>query len=92
MLAVEMTARYERMRRKRGTIRASTTKLITRIEEQVRKDEPNSDRLREMLTLLSNKEESLLDLDKSIEDETPTDDLEAEIENTQDYQDRFITW
>ncbi len=31
-------------------------------------------------------------MDRGIEDETPTDELEAEIASTQDYQDRITTW
>lgn len=56
-------------------------------EEQV-----DCEKLREMLSVLSTKEEQLVDLDRGIEDETPTDELEAEIASTQDYQDRIITW
>ncbi len=36
-LAAEMAERFERMKRKRGTICASTMKLLTCIEEEVRK-------------------------------------------------------
>ena len=86
-----MAERFERMKRKRGTIRTSTTKLLTRIEEEVSKNVPDCDELREMMSVLSTKEESLMDLDKSIEDETSTDELETEIANTQDYQDRILT-
>lgn len=87
-----MAERFERMRKKRGTIRTSTTKLLTRIEEEVSKDVPNCEKLREMLSVLSTKEESLTDLDKGIEDETSIDDLEAEIASTQEYQDRILIW
>lgn len=44
-----------------------------------------------MLSVLVIKEGTLADLDNGIEDETPTDELEAEIATTQDYQDRIIT-
>lgn len=44
------------------------------------KDEPDCDKLREMLSVLLTKEE------------TPMDKLEAEIANTQEYQDRVLTW
>ncbi|KAJ7999845.1 hypothetical protein DPEC_G00198630 [Dallia pectoralis] len=87
-----MTERLEWMKKKRRTICASTTKPLTRIEEEVSKDVPDCDKLREMLSILSTKEESLTDIDKGIEDETPTDELEAEIANTQDYQDHILTW
>ena len=90
-MAAEMAERFERMKRKRGTIRTSTTKLLTRIEEEVSKYLPDCDKLREIMSVLSTKEESLMDLDKSIEDGTSTDELETEIANTQDYQDRILT-
>lgn len=61
------------------------------MEEEVRKDGPDCDKLREMLSVLVIKEGTLADLDNGIEDETPTDELEAEIATTQDYQDRIIT-
>ncbi|KAK0140453.1 hypothetical protein N1851_022575 [Merluccius polli] len=82
----------ERMKRKRRTIRSSTTKLLTRMEEEVSEEQPDCEKLREMLSVLSTKEEQLVDLDRGIEYETPTDELEAEIASTQDYQDRIITW
>lgn len=72
---------FERMKRNR-TINSSTTRLITRIEE-VSKDVTDCDRLCEMLSVLSTKEENLMD--KGIEDETLTDELEAELAQTHDY-------
>lgn len=55
------------------------TKLLTRIEEDVSNDEHNCDKLCEMLSVLSTKEESLMDLDKGIKDETLMEGLEEEI-------------
>lgn len=83
---------FKQMRQKQGTICTLTTKLLTRIEKEVSKDEPDSDKLCEILSVLSTKDESLMDLDKSIEDETPMDELEVEITNTQEYQDCILTW
>ena len=87
-----MAERTEWIKKKRRTIRASTTKLLSRIEEEVSKELPDCDKLREMLSILSAKEDSLTDLDKGIEDETPTDELEAEIASTQDYQEHILLW
>lgn len=87
-----MTECHERMRRKRGTIRTSTTKLLTRLEEEINKDNADCEQLRELLSLLSTREESLSELDKHIEDETPTDELEDEVESTQEYKDRIVLW
>ena len=92
MLTTEMAERGERMKRKRGTIRTGTSKLLTRLEEEVSKDPPDCEKLREMLSLLSTKEEVLMDLDKGIEDVTPLDELDMEIAAAQEYQERILTW
>lgn len=44
------------------------------------KDEPDCDKLSEMMAVLSTREESFIDLDKGIEDKTEMDDLETELE------------
>ncbi len=62
------------------------------MEEELSEERPDCEKLHEMLSLLSTKEEQLVDLDRGIEDEMPTDELEAEIASTQDYQDRITTW
>uniref|UniRef100_A0AAV2LXI6 Uncharacterized protein n=1 Tax=Knipowitschia caucasica TaxID=637954 RepID=A0AAV2LXI6_KNICA len=87
-----MTEGLERLKRKRATIRAATTRLLTRLEDEVGKERPDTDKLREFLAVLSLKEDSLLDLDKGIEDVTPTDDLDTEISSTLDYMGRVLTW
>lgn len=74
-----MTERYERMRWKRRTIHALTTKLLTHLEEEVSNDPPDCEKLCEMLSVLSTKEETLMDLDKGIKNETPLEELEAEV-------------
>ena len=81
----------ERLRKKRGVIRSSTTKLMSRLEGETSNEAPDCEALREMLSLLSVKEETLTDLDKGIEEETSDKELEAEVEGAQDYQDRIIT-
>lgn len=53
-----MVEHWERMKKKQKTIRASTVKLMTRIEAEVSKDIRDYENLREMLLLLSAKEES----------------------------------
>ncbi len=53
---------------------------------------PDCEKLYEMISVLSTKEESLMDVDKGTEDETPTDELEADSASTQEYQDRILTW
>ena len=81
-LTAEMAEPYERMKRKRKTICTSTMKLLTRMEEEVRRDGPDCDKLREMLSVLVIKEGTLIDLDNGVEDEMPMDELEAEIATT----------
>nr|XP_023692250.1 uncharacterized protein LOC111856490 [Paramormyrops kingsleyae] len=73
----EIDEALERIRRKCGVIRAAITRLLTRIEEEVSKDQPDCDKLQEALSVLSVKEESLIDLDKGIEDETRRRRLKA---------------
>ncbi|KAL0150932.1 hypothetical protein M9458_053851 [Cirrhinus mrigala] len=87
-----MAAQLERMKKKRKTIRSSATKLLTNLEEEIKNEEPDCDKLRELLSMLSVKEESLVDLDRGIENETSTDDLEGEIASALEYQDRIIMW
>ncbi|XP_054865193.1 uncharacterized protein LOC111581998 [Amphiprion ocellaris] len=62
-----MTEGLERLKRKWGIIHATTTKLLTRLEEEVGKERPDTNKILEFLTILSSKEESLLDLDNGIE-------------------------
>lgn len=57
----------------------STTRLLQDIETEVDKEDLVIDRLSEILTLLSAKEETLLELDIRIEEETDADDLEKSL-------------
>lgn len=82
----------ERARRKRRTIRSSTTRLINQIDNELRKEAQQRDlnRVREMLAVLSAKEDSLRELDKIVEEHTSLEDVEAEIELAEEYRDRVI--
>ncbi|XP_026063123.1 uncharacterized protein LOC113046525 [Carassius auratus] len=86
-----MAERLERLIRKRRAVRASTTRLLQDIETEVDKEDPVIERLRELLALLSEKGETLLELDVGIEEGTDTDDLENEIADVEDYKERVIT-
>lgn len=77
-----MSEHTEQMKRKQRTIRTWTAELLTRMEDEGRKGFPDCDQLCQLLSVLSTKEESLVDLDKGIEDETPAEELEAEIPNS----------
>lgn len=50
------------------------------------------DKLCELLSLLTTKEEQIMKLDGGIEEKSPTEELEAEIESVQEYQGRIIRW
>ncbi|KAF3707887.1 hypothetical protein EXN66_Car001060 [Channa argus] len=71
LMLIAMSKRLEWMKRKRRMIHASTTKLLTLIEEEVRKDSPDYAKY-EMFSVLS-KEYNFTDLDKGIEVEAPMD-------------------
>ena len=81
----------ERLIRKRGAMRGATTKLLQSFNTELNEDNVDVGRLRELLANLSVKEETLLDLDRGIEQGIATDDLEAEITNTEEYKERVIT-
>lgn len=74
------------MRRKRGTIRDSTTKFLTCIEEEI-----NNVDCEKLWELLRSRQESLSEL-KGREEETQTDQLEDEAESMQEYQNRIVLW
>ena len=57
----------ERMRRKRGTIRGATTRILNQIDVEISQSNPDTDHLSTLLELLSAKEDSLFELDRGIE-------------------------
>ncbi|RXN06487.1 hypothetical protein ROHU_001824 [Labeo rohita] len=61
------------------------------METEVNKEDPVIDLLRELSALLSEKEETLLELDVRIEEGMDTDDLENEIADVEEYKGRVIT-
>ena len=81
----------ERLIRKRGAMRGATTKLLQSFNTELNEDNVDVGRLRELLANLSVKEETLLDLDRVIEQGIATADLVAEITNTEEYKERVIT-
>lgn len=88
----ERKMEIERVRRKRGTIRGTTTRLLNQIDGEMTKPDPDMDNLSTFLDMLAVEEESLLGLDSAIEQLTPLDDLENEIETTEDYKQRVISF
>lgn len=67
-------------------------RLLWSIEEETSKDDVSCDRVRELLSMLSMKETTLLELDKEFEEEILMDDLEADIVKTVDYHDQLTRW
>ncbi|CAI5682672.1 unnamed protein product [Oreochromis niloticus] len=80
----------ERTKRKRGTIRGATTRLVHQIDSEMAKPDPDTDHLSTLLEMLSAKELSLYALDSEIERKTALDDLEMEIESAEEYKERII--
>lgn len=89
-----MSDALERMKKKRGIVRTAVSKLLARMEEEASHEEyeRNYDSLREMLSLLTTKEGQLMELDKDIEEKTLTEELDSELEYTQEYQDQIVRW
>eukprot|EP00063_Salmo_salar_P041567 XP_014016402.1 PREDICTED: mitogen-activated protein kinase 4-like isoform X2 [Salmo salar] len=80
----------ERMRRKQGTIRGATTRILNQIDVEITQSNSDTDHLSTLLELLSAKEDSLSELDRGIEQLTPLDGLEVEIACMEDYKERVI--
>lgn len=70
----------EKSKKKRRIIRSSTTRLLNQIDGELLKDDPDISRVREMLAVLSAKEDSLRELDHIVEEHTLLKDVEVEIE------------
>ena len=83
---MEKIARWKRIR---GTIRTAVTKLTIKINEELRKDEPNVTSLEEWNEQLNNRETSLTELDREIESITPVDDLDEEVNGAIHYMDEI---
>lgn len=87
-----MTERLQTLKQRRGVVRASATKLLRTIEEEICKDDVSCDCLRELLSMLSVKETNLRELEREIEVEILMDELEGDIIKTVDYQDNVNLW
>ncbi|XP_054628394.1 uncharacterized protein LOC129179316 [Dunckerocampus dactyliophorus] len=87
-----MAEHLQRLKQKRGVLRASTTKLLRAIEEETCKDDASCDRLGELLSMLAEKETNLKELERDIEVNIPFDELEADMIKTVDYKDNINLW
>lgn len=76
-----------RLKRIRGAVRGSTTRLLQKIDGELLKPDPSVETLEEFMEQLMIKEQTLSDCDKNIEAETKDADLEDEISSTLEYMD-----
>lgn len=81
----------QRQKKLRGAVRAATTRLLDKIDQEVGKEDPSTDLLDEYLEHLMARERALLDSDHDIEAETAEDDLEDEVNSTFEYMDRIMS-
>ena len=88
----ERKTEMERMKRKRATIRGTTTRLLNQIDGEMNNPDPDVENLSTLLDMLAAKEEILLEMDYGMEQLTSLDDLEQEIETTEDYRQRVISF
>lgn len=75
-----------RLKRERGVVRSSATKLMQKIDAELRKEESDPNLLEEYVEQLMMKEQSLTDYDRDIEAGTKDEDLE-EVNSTMEYMD-----
>ncbi|XP_023229230.1 uncharacterized protein LOC111629544 [Centruroides sculpturatus] len=82
----------EKLKKKRASIRASVTKLISKIDSLIESDDRETETHLEILDQLSRKEESLRTLNGEIEGfiTSPTD-YDTEIVNSEEYEDKIIS-
>ena len=76
-----------KLRKKRGTVRTSLTKLIAKIDAVLAEERPNVDIIEEYWDILREKENLLDELDRDIEAGTEEDHLEEETESVMNYKD-----
>ncbi|GFR20411.1 DUF1758 domain-containing protein [Trichonephila clavata] len=76
----------DRLKKKRAAFKSSTTKLLKRIDES--KDSIYSSELDDLLNLLQGKIDNIKILDEQIVDLTDANDIEAEIERSEEYYEK----
>ncbi|GFR19495.1 DUF1758 domain-containing protein [Trichonephila clavata] len=79
----------DRLKRKRAAFKSSTTKLSKRIDES--KDSIDSSEIDDLLNLLQGKIYNIKILDDQIVDLIDVNDIEAEIERSEEYYEKLIT-
>jgi len=84
-----MTEQLQRFKQKRTVLRTSVTKLLQQIQDETCRTDVKSDRLLELLAILSQKEKSLQELEPEIERKIPLEELDADIVKTMEYPTPF---
>ena len=68
----------DRLKKKRASIRASTTKILSKVDNALSREPPDPDLLEELMEQMLLKEECLDKIDGEIEEETKMDELEED--------------
>ncbi|XP_035220903.1 uncharacterized protein LOC118193845 [Stegodyphus dumicola] len=80
----------ERNRKIRGSVRTSVTKLIRKLDEELQSENPNLEVLQESLSVLIERETSLLKYDEVINAQSTVQELETEVEHCLEYSESII--
>ena len=84
------TETYAKKKGIRGGHRASTTVLLTDVEGAIEATPPNPENLKDMRVILTEKLQTLKQLDAEIAELAPEDDLDGEIADTDKYNTRIF--
>lgn len=79
----------DRLKKKRTSVRASTTKIISKVDDELSKESPDPDLLEEFMEQLLLKEDLLDKLDEEVEEGTKTEDLEDEVARSLEYKEHI---
>ncbi len=79
-----------RIKKLRGGVRAATTQLLKKIDQDLSKENPNMGMLEEYLEQLLVRESALMESDHEIQAETPVVDLDEEVDPTFQYMDGIM--
>ncbi|XP_064486068.1 uncharacterized protein LOC135398613 [Ornithodoros turicata] len=81
----------DRVKQKRGVLRAAITKLINEIDLLLQTTAPAADVLSTKLDILKSKEEMLQTLDQNIEESVPEEAFEQEVQGVLSYEEKICT-
>ncbi|XP_071042324.1 uncharacterized protein [Parasteatoda tepidariorum] len=89
-----MTTNIELLKKKRTTLRTSVTKLISKIESEIQKNEITDEETEIDLIIeqLNDKFESLKTVDSELENLFKPEDLDKELETAEEYREKIVTW